>query len=389
MTNPTAEANVPAGKPMEKPKKKLIARILRIVIAILIVAAAAVFGGRWYIQLKTTVTTDNAKVAADLVSITSEVSGKITDVFVQEGEAVEAGQLIAKVDDSQYRINLSQVEAALAQAEAASALSQVAVISLPNNIKAAQLAIDKAASALAAAKAQAEICQLTVEDSKRALDQHTILYQQGVIAREDLNGYQTKYDTAVKNYEAANANVSAAQDTVATAQAQLDNLNATGNESVAAQTKQTQANYDSVQANYDSAQLALTHTAIISPIAGNVVKVSALQGQNLGSGSTVCTITNPSRIWITANIEEKKIGRIHIGDPVTFTVDAYPNVVFAGQVEEIGGATQSSFSILPTESTSGNFTKVAQRFPVKISVVQQEEHILRPGMSANVIIQTK
>jgi membrane fusion protein (multidrug efflux system) len=119
-----------------------------------------------------------------------------------------------------------------------------------------------------------------------------------------------------------------------------------------------------------------------------VVRVAALKGQNVSPGTSLFNIVNPARIWVLANIEEKKVARIQIGDGVNISVDAYPDTVFHGRVEEISGATQSSFSILPTENASGNYTKVAQRLPIKISVVQQGDK-LKPGMSAVVTIKTK
>ncbi|MCG9967157.1 HlyD family secretion protein [Pelotomaculum terephthalicicum JT] len=370
MTNPITPANIP----IEEPKKKPISKGVRIGILTLAVIAVAIFGIRWYIQLKTTVTTDNAKVSADLVSISAEVSGKLTDVYVQEGDKVEAGQLLAKLDASQYLISASQ-------AEAAWELSKIAVTKLPNDIKSAQMSVAKAESALSAAIAQAGISKLAMEDCKRILDNNTALYQQGAVSKETLESCATKYETAVKTWEAANANVNAAQDSVSAAQAQLDTLNGTGSASYAAQEKQAKA-------TYDNALLTLERTTVKSPISGSVVKVSALNGQNVSSGTSLFTIVNPERIWVLANIEEKKVARIHIGEKVNIVVDAYPNIVFDGQVEEIGGATQSSFSILPTENTAGNYTKVAQRLPVKISVVQQDNK-LKPGMSAVVTIKTQ
>lgn len=367
--NPT-ETNNPIENPRKKPKSKIV----RVGILVLVIAAVAILGIRWYIQLRTTVTTDNAKVSADLVSISAEVAGKLNDVYVKEGDSVSEGTLLAKVDDSQYLISASQ-------AEATWQLSKIAVTKLPNDILNAQKAVTKAEDALCAAQAQAEISKLAMEDSKRILDQNTALYQQGAVAKETLDSNTTKYETAVKNLEAANANVSSAQDSVSVAQAQLDTLNKTGSNTYAAQEKQTKA-------TYDSAQLALAHTAIKSPISGCVVRVSALKGQNVSSGTSLFTIVNPERIWVLANIEEKKVARIHIGDNVKVVVDAYPDIIFNGRVEEISGATQSSFSILPTENASGNYTKVAQRLPVKISVEQQGDK-LKPGMSAVVTIKTK
>ncbi|MEN6460417.1 MAG: HlyD family secretion protein [Syntrophomonas sp.] len=364
------EANNPIDNSKQKPKSKIV----RIGILALVIAAVAILGIRWYIQLRTTVTTDNAKVSADLVSISAEVAGKLNDVYVQEGDRVSEGTLLAKVDDSQYLISASQ-------AQATWQLSKIAVTKLPNDIKSAQMSVTKAESALSAANAQAAINKLAMDDSKRILDKNTALYQQGAVSKETLDSCTTEYETAVKALEAANANVNSAQDSVSAAQAQLDTLNKTGSDTYAAQEKQAKA-------TYDSAQLALGRTAVKSPIKGSIVKVTALKGQNVSSGTPLFTIVNPERIWVLANIEEKKVGRIHIGDKVNMVVDAYPDIVFNGRVEEISGATQSSFSILPTENASGNYTKVAQRLPVKISVVQQDGK-LKPGMSAVVTIKTK
>jgi membrane fusion protein (multidrug efflux system) len=364
------EANIPA----DKPKKRPLARGVRMGILAVAAMAVAVLGIRWYIQLTTTVTTDNAKVSADLVGISAEVSGKLTDVYVQGGDTVKVGQLLARLDDSQYLIGASQ-------AEAAWELSKISVTKLPNDIKSAQLSVTKAESALAAAKAQAEMKILDMEDAKRILDKNTALYREGAVSQETLDSSTTKYQTAVKALEAANANVNSAEDSVSAAQAQLDTITGTGDATYAAQEKQAKA-------SYDNARLTLEHTAIKSPIAGSVVKVAALNGQNVSPGTSLFTIVNPERIWVLANIEEKKVARIHIGNKVDIVVDAYPGLVFTGQVEEIGGATQSSFSILPTENTSGNYTKVAQRLPIKISVAQQDNK-LKPGMSAVVTIRTQ
>ena len=132
----------------------------------------------------------------------------------------------------------------------------------------------------------------------------------------------------------------------------------------------------------------MSHTTIKAPIDGSLVKLAALKGQYVSSGTSLFTIVNPERIWVVANISEKKIGVIQPGNEVNVAVDAYPDAVFKGQVEEISGATKSTFSILSTDNTAGNYTKVVQWLPVKISVIQQDDK-LKPGMSVAVTIKTK
>ncbi|RYD01683.1 hypothetical protein N752_29345 [Desulforamulus aquiferis] len=217
MTKPSTQAN----NSVDNSKKKSLSKGVRMALLALVVIALAVFCIRWYIQLKTTVSTDNAKVSADLVSISAEVSGRLTHVYAQEGNTVETGQVLAQLEDTQYLINTSQ-------AEAAWELSKIAVTKLANDITSAQLAVTKAESALSAAIAQADISKLAMEDAKRVLDNNTALYEQGAVPKETLDSYTIKYETAVKSLEAANANVNAAQDSVAAAQTQLDTLNKTG-----------------------------------------------------------------------------------------------------------------------------------------------------------------
>lgn len=110
-------------------------------------------------------------------------------------------------------------------------------------------------------------------------------------------------------------------------------------------------------------------------------------GENLSANQIVLSICDLKSIWITANIDESKISRIKKGQPVDIKIDAYPGQTFKGKVEAIGNATQSSFSLLPTESSSGNFTKVMQRIPVKIAVISPAQ-LLKPGMSARIKIHT-
>lgn len=359
---------------LENVKKKNGKKAIKILILIIVVILIAVTGIMWWIKMSTTVTTDNAKVSADLLGVSSDISGKLVGVFVQEGDMVQEGQIIAKVDDSQHNISVAQAQAALE-------LAKINFTKLPYDIQAVQAAVTKAEDALVAANAQMASAMLSADDAKRVLDINTALYQQGAISKDAFDSYTTKYNMAAAAMEVARANVTSAEDAITGARASLNTLLQTGESTYTTQEKQAQA-------AYDNASLTLELTNIKAPISGTVVKVTDLKGEYVTTGQSLVTIVNPARLWVTANIDEDKVARIKKGQTVTIKADAYPKTTFPGQVTEVLNATQASFSLLPTENTSGNFTKVVQRVPVKISVDPLDQN-LSPGMSVVVTIITK
>ena len=114
---------------------------------------------------------------------------------------------------------------------------------------------------------------------------------------------------------------------------------------------------------------------------------AAEPGEIVSAGQPLLMITNLNDVWISANIEETYIGKIKVGQPAEFTIDAYPGRKFAGEVSEVGSATSSQFTLLPAENTSGNFTKITQRLPVKIRAIDADNNVLKPGMSALISIR--
>lgn len=372
----------------EKLKEKTKSKNVRVGILLFIIIVVILFGIRWYINFSTTVKTDNAKVAADLINISAEISGKLTAVKVQEGDTVQVGQLLATVDDTQYRINLLQAEAALD-------LAKANYTKLPYDMQSANATVQKAQNTVEASNAQYQVglaqctsAQVALNDTKRQLSYSQNLYSQGAISKENLNSAQSAYEKAQASLSSAQANLNSAKAGLQSSEVGVTDSQAKTNALNSSQESIYKSQIESAQATYNTASLNLDRTKIKAPIGGTVVKLPALKGQNFNSGSPLCTIVDLSKVWVTANIEEKKVARIHRGDKAKIVVDAFPDMVFDGKVEEVSGASQSSFSVLPTENASGNYTKVAQRLSVKISVVQRD-HLLRPGMSAVVTIKTK
>lgn len=368
MSGAGAEVSIEEISREDKKRKRLITWIL-----ILVAVAAMVVISVWRYQLKTTVSTDNAKAAGDIVDVSSRLSGHLDRLLVKEQDVVKEGQILAELDSVPLRAVFDQARASLD-------LAQANYDKLPTDVKSMQAAYSKAQEGYAAAAAKAKTTQVSLEDARRNLMQNEDLYQQGAISKEALDASRSKYDTAKANLQMEEANAAAAMASLQDAEARKESMKKTGSSIYIAQLKQAQAVFASARFNYENA-------SIKSPVSGTIVRTVVQAGENLSANQIVLSICDLKSIWITANIDESKISRIKKGQPVDIKIDAYPGQTFKGKVEAIGNATQSSFSLLPTESSSGNFTKVMQRIPVKIAVISPAQ-LLKPGMSARIKIHT-
>lgn len=341
------------------------------ILALMLVAAAIII---WQYNLNRSVSTDYAKITGDTVDISSKISGRLERLPVKEGDTVKVGQLIACLDNSQYKLALEQARANLVQAESNQQ-------KLPMDQKSAQAIYDKARQAVLAAQAQLNSSQISLTDARRILDKNQSLNAAGALSQEALDKSQSDYDKASATVEKNQADLLSAKASVSDAEAKQDIVTQTAGASYQSQLKLAQAAYNLALLNYQN-------SFIKAPVSGKVVRITEKIGENVLAGQTVLTICNLDSTWIIANIDEKRIGRIKPGQQVDIRIDAYPDKVFNGKVDSIAGTTKSVFSVLPTESTSGNYTKVSQFIPVKITV-NHDGAVLRSGMSATVKIKVK
>jgi len=318
-------------------------------------AALAVAGGWWLYASGARISTDDARVKSDIVNVSTKVPGQIEELTVKEGDRVEAGQIVARIDSDALAIQVEQAQANLAAAQAKLASLQAG--SRPQQIAQAEAAVAQALAGLENARKDYERIATLYEDG-------ALSAQQRDAARTALRVAQAQYDAAVQAHSLATEGA-AAQD-VDYARAQVDQA----------------------AAALKNAQLQLDNTAIVAPVAGIVAQIPANKGEMVSVGQTIVSITDPAAAWVEANIEETDIGRVRGGEPVHFTIDAYPRQKFRGEVADVGAATGSQFALLPADNATGNFTKVTQRIPVKIKVVVSGQAVLKPGMSAVVDILT-
>lgn len=362
---------IEAAPDLENTKSRKNKLLVMILIAFLL-AASGIFC--WQYSHNSTVSTDNAKVTGDTVDISSKVSGRLERLAVNEEDTVKAGQTIAWLDNSQYKITLDQAAANLE-------LAQTNRQKLPMDLKSVQAAYTRAQDTIQIAQAQLKSSQIALSDTKRILDKNQTLNKAGAISQEVLDKSQSDYEKAQAVLESSQANLLAAQASLVEAEAKKESVEKTGDASYVSQLKQAQATYNAALLNYNN-------SFIKAPISGTVVRVTVPVGENISAAQTILTLCDMDSTWVTANINEKKIGQIHPGQKVDVRIDAYPGKVFAGRVTSIAGTTKSVFSVLSTENSSGNYTKVTQYLPVKISV-QHAGLVLRSGMSATVKINTK
>lgn len=331
----------------KKPRRFARLAIMLSVPLLLVLGAVA-----YYIANDHYVSTDNAYVQQDKVSISAEVGGRIVEVLVHENQSVNAGDLLFRVDPEPYRI-------AIAQADASIAAAQVRVTTLETEYRTTGVDIDSARE--------------DVAFFEKEYQRQSALMQDGFTTRARLQAAEHAVSDARSRVANAQADASKARSALATGAA------APGvNPAVKAG-----------QAQRDAALLNLSRTTVRAPVAGIVSQADRLQvGQMMVQGLPGVTIVASNKSWIEANFKETDLAKMRIGQPAEITFDAYPDLKLNGKVSSIGAGTGSEFSVLPAQNANGNWVKVTQRVPVRIAITGKPKRKMIAGLSANVRIDT-
>jgi membrane fusion protein, multidrug efflux system len=318
-----------------------------------VLLAAAIAGGTLYLDYSRHFeSTDDAFIAARQFSIAPKVSGYISAVPVTDNQHVKAGDVIARIDDRDYRTALEQ------------AVAQVA---------AAKGSIENIDAQLDVQQAQITANQAQVDQAQAAL----VFAQQQAVRYEHLEqtGYGTvqnaqQYTSQLHQQQAA---LASAQATLRLAQRQVEALKAQRNSAVASLAQ--------AQAQRDQAELNLSYTTVTAAQPGRVVNLGAATGQFAQAGTNL-TMFVPDEIWVTANFKETQLDHMRPGDPVALAIDAYPERKIHGHVESVQPGSGTAFSLLPAQNATGNYVKIVQRVPVKIVMDDPPADVaLGPGMS--------
>ncbi|RXT41169.1 HlyD family secretion protein [Bradyrhizobium betae] len=341
-------------KPTKTPslRERLREHWLLATVGAVVLIAALVGGLLYWLAIRHYESTDDAFVAARSFSVASKVGGYVTDVPVTDNQHVNAGDLIAKIDERDYRIAIDQATAQLAVSKANIDNVEAQIVSQQEQIKQAQAQLEQA---------QAQL-QFAQEEFKRAED--LVEKGAGTVQRQQ----QTRSDLQAQqaNTERAKTAVTSAQVGIKTLQAQL--------EGARAQLQQSQA-------QLDQANLNLQYTSVVAAQSGRVVKLSGAKGTFVSAGQSLMMFV-PDEVWIVANYKETQLNDMRPGQPVEIRIDAYPGRKLTGHVDSVQPGSGTAFSLLPAENATGNYVKVVQRVPVKIVVDNWPADLpVGPGMS--------
>jgi membrane fusion protein, multidrug efflux system len=343
------------------PSRRAIKRAALTLAVVLGVAAAADFGHYYLTVGRYLETTDDAYVKADSTIIAPKVSGYIAEVLVGDNEKVKAGQLLARIDDRDFRTALNQAKADVAASEAA-------IRNLDAQIELQEPLIQQQAAEVDAAEANLKFAQ---EERRR-------------------------YDDLMKS---GSGTVQRAQQTDAALRAQTAQLQQSKAGLIAANKKidvlstqraQAVAQLDHARAVEQQAALNLSYTEITAPVAGTVGARSLRVGQYVQAGTQLMAVVPLDAVYVVANFKETQLTNVRNGQPVELKVDSFHSTTLKGHVDSLSPASGLEFALLPPDNATGNFTKIVQRVPVKIVLDDQSlRGLLRPGMSAVPTVNTK
>jgi len=346
--------------------------------------------------------TDDAQVDGHLNAISARVSGHVLKLLVNDNQYVDAGAPLVEIDPKDYQLAVNSARAAYQDALALAQSTQVNVpitsVTTGSQLSASQADVNGARAGTSVARQQLEAARAQLEQAiaNDIKAQNDVGRYKQLVDKQEISHQQ--YDQAVAaarssaaSVNGARASVSAAEQQVAQAQAKLEqaeaNLRSAGTApqqmaAIRSRAQSAQAQAQQKKAELDQAILNLQYTRIVAPVSGIVSNRTVEVGQNVSIGQQLMKIINLDDIWVTANFKETQLREMRPGQPATIAVDAYGRK-YKGHVESIAGASGALFSLLPPENATGNYVKVVQRLPVKITFDAGEtrEHLLRPGMS--------
>jgi membrane fusion protein, multidrug efflux system len=326
-------------------------RLLFALLAAAVTAAVAWSAYRWWDYTRIWVKTDNAYVAAHIHQVSSRVAGTVSEVLIDENQVVTVGQLLARLDARDFEVKRQQALALLAQARAQARQAQARI-----------------------AQAQSEVTREQVRATKaqQDLERAKQLSQGGnaAISQQEFDAAQALADGALAGLQSARSALHSAEAGTGAAEAQ---------EKVA-------------EANLKEAELQLSYTDIHAPAAGRIGKKNLESGNRVQPGQALLALVQ-SDVWVVANFKETQLARIKPGQQVRLWVDAFPGREVTGHVASLAPASGAQFALLPPDNATGNFTKIAQRVPVKIPLdspsASDPEGRLVPGLSAIVEVKVR
>jgi membrane fusion protein (multidrug efflux system) len=352
----------------------------RNVLIVGVVLAASLAFAAWEVRERTLyLHEEDARIRADMVTVASRVAGWVVSRPVEEGQAVEPGTVLVALDQRDAKLALAELEAQLAALGADRArLGADAGLARAQTDSGLQAARAELASARVTVTSLAPQLKLA-EDELARIER---LYEQKMASQSSRDDSERALQKLEREHRIAQARLRGAEAKVKQAEAERARLDV-----LAAERKVLAQRAAELAAKLARQRLDLEDRIVKSPSRGVIDRSFVEPGEYVGAGQRLLLMHDPARVWIEANVKETQLRRLAPGQRVEVHVDAYPDQDLEGRVERIGNSATSSFALLPTPNPSGNFTKVTQRVPVRISVAQHGKR-LRPGMMVEVRIAT-
>lgn len=308
-------------------------RSIKVYIPLFVVIAIVLSGGLyWYNEYSKYVSTDDAHIDSDNYAVSSKILGRIVHIYFEEGDSVKQGDLLALLDSTELHSQKMQAVANYEQSKAARLQAEAKYRYDQESIKVLQIG-----------KSKAE------EDYMRATEQ----FKGDVISKE-------QFDHAKKAWESASAQLEAAKIQLGVSRAQVETSLAT---------------IETTKAQIDVISTQLSNARLYAPVNGVIARKWLLDGDVAQPGQSILTVTNTLKLWVATYMEETKMADLHLNQSAKLKIDAYPDVTFTGKIIQVSSNTASQFSLIPPNNASGNFTKVTQRVPLKISIEGTENNM--------------
>jgi membrane fusion protein (multidrug efflux system) len=387
----------------QKPKKKRAP----VVFAVLLLAAAGLAVGLYFSRLGKE-RTDDAQVEAHIANVSARIAGQVKRVLVDDNQQVKVNDVLIELDDrdQQVRVTSAAADLAAAVAQLKTAQTQLALTdkTAKANLAVAQGGVEQASAMTGTSQAQIAQARADIANAqahkvltKSERERAERLHASGAVAQSEVDAKvaadqqaDAQLDEAQARLANALANRSTSSGTIVSAKGKLLAASTVDEqvEAARAQVAVGEARVAQAQAALDRANLELEYTKVRAELAGTVARRAVEPGQMVAPDRPLLAVVDLADTWIVANLKETQLEHVHAGQPVDIEIDTFDGELH-GTVDSIAAGTGSRFSLLPPDNASGNFIKVTQRVPVKIKLADRGDHLLRPGMSAEVVIHTK
>jgi membrane fusion protein (multidrug efflux system) len=384
VTPEAKDTKVPAGSPSDADEQSRTAgsglprkRIGRYLVAATVLVAGGIYGAAWLMERWGHVYVTDSRIAANVVTVSSRAPGTVTALPVLAGDAVRKGDRLAAIDQREAKLKLEEIEAEIKRIEADQARlkAQQEMVRAQTGSR-----LEAARSRVTSAEADLRSKEADLERAGNESERARSLHNRQIVTEQRYDEVRASLVSAEQGVLRAKAGVEAAKADLKVVEADLAQVELLDRQVVVLEAQRT-----AQIARRDQQRIDLGEREVAAAFDGVIDATFVDVGEYVSAGTRLFMYHDPSAIWVDANVKETDFAKLKLGAPAVITVDAYPGREFKGEVVRLGQAATSQFALLPSPNPSGNFTKVAQRLPVRISVAQQDL-LLRPGMMVEVAI---